>query len=441
MALYREAAEEYNAKGVSEEFIRKSNQCIDVWKSAISEFDASNKKARISRKNIDKLYANIAFAYLYMNEFEKARQTVKVAMTVGKYESTEKSYIKKINDREARFKLNEKRKQEANNTSVTTNAVVTTNTSSNTSSSTSSSNTTNNSTESTSTTSTITTTSTNAGLKMGIPLAVKLHGINDNYRVKKVTKNYSSSMSEISETTNYYYDGDKLRYTIKDSPKRVDSTSYIYTQGKIIEKVFYYTKSSGKNWLEDKKKTVSYNITNNRVVKKISKSEELIYKYNSAGGLNALIIKNLLYGNKMSKYTFHFNKEKLAQVKVFSFKDGDWVEEKDQVLIFNNKNFTVKQSDYGTVYELDYRNGPLSRIQKYNNFNVEKEEMSYLFIYDANGNISKQKFTNSYDRTENYEIEYENKKGNEKLFLGTKDWRANVLFHQITFNKYFEAAY
>ncbi|RLD67573.1 MAG: hypothetical protein DRI95_04570, partial [Bacteroidetes bacterium] len=58
--VYKEAAAEYGVKGVSEGFIKKSNECIEVWKSAISEYDANDKNARISKKNIDRFYWNVA---------------------------------------------------------------------------------------------------------------------------------------------------------------------------------------------------------------------------------------------------------------------------------------------------------------------------------------------------------------------------------------------
>ncbi len=428
LALYKEAAAEYGVQEVSAGFIDKSNKCIEVWKSAISEFDASNKKARISRKNIDELYANIAFAYLYMNEFEKARQTVKQALTVGKADGMEKSYIRQIDEREKRYKANEKRKQEF---SASTGNATNNNTNNNTSDNTVTiENTENNNTAIIST-----------GVTMDKAIAVPLKGINPAYRVKTVSKQYKIGMNEYAETTNFYYDGNKLRYKIKDADKRVDSIVYKYNSGFINETCYYYNKGMSKKWLKDEKKAVTYDVINNLVVKKVTRNEELIYKYNGNGGLDALIRKNLLYNNVMYKYTFHFAQNKLAQIKTFRFRNGDWVEEKDQVLNFNNKNFTVQMAEYGTVYELDYRNGPLSRIQKYKNFNVAKEDMSYTFFYDANGNINKQKFKNSYGDNENYEIQYEKGDGNEELFLGTKDWRANTFFHQITFNNFFEASY
>ncbi len=431
--LYKTAAVEYGTQGISQGFIDKSNKCIDVWKSAISEFDANNKKARISKKNIDKLYANIAYAYLYMNEFEKARQTVRKALTVGKSEGTEKSYIKKINDREYRYKANEKRKLEASS-HVNTN-------SSTTSSTTTSSTATKTLNKKNNTTTKNNNIVNKKSLTIGAAVAIPIKGINTSYRVKKVSKTYTSSMNEYLETTSFHYNGSSLKYKIKDANKRVDSTAYSYNQGNITETTYYYVKGMGRNWKKDEKKTITYDLINNLVVKKVTRSEELIYKYNGSGGLEALIRKKLLYDNIMYKYTFHFNSNKLSQVKSFRFRDGEWLEEEDMVLNFNHRNYTVKQAEYGTVYELDYRNGPLSRIQKYKNFNVEKEDMSYIFFYDADGNINKQKFKNSFGNTETYEIEYEQDEGNEELFLGTKDWRANTFFHQITFNDFFEADY
>ncbi|MEN8122888.1 MAG: hypothetical protein ABFS35_21290 [Bacteroidota bacterium] len=415
---YRDAAAEYGVKGVSEGFINKSNECIEVWKSAISEFDANDKKARISKKNIDRFYWNVAVAYLYMNEFDKAVQTLNEAMTVGKSTVSEKYFIGQIKNRKNRYELNEKRKLEFSS-SVT--SASTNNTSTNTE---------NNSTN-----------KNNTFASIGKAVFVPSKGINNEYRVKKVSKTYKNGISEYVEITNFYYDGDKLIYKLIDSEKKVDSIAYNYSSGSVNTSQYSYSKAMGKKWIKSNNKDVSYSIINNLVVKKTTRSEELIYKYNETGGLDALIRKKLLYGNIMYKYTFHFIKDKLSQIKTYRFRDGEWVEQEDQILNFNHKNFTIQQSEYGTVYELDYRNGPLSRIQKYKNFNVEKEDMSYLFFYDTNGNINKQKFKNSFGNTEIYDIEYEQKEGNEKLFLGTRDWRANTFFHQITFNDFFEADY
>lgn len=403
--VYKEAAAEYGVKGVSEGFIIKSNECIDVWKSAISEYDANDKKARISKKNIDRFYWNVAVAYFYMNEFDKAVQTLNEAMTVGKSTASEKYFIGQIKNRKNRYKLNEKRKLEANST-ITSNL------------------------------------NKNIGGSVGKAVAISLKGINPNFRVKKVTKKYHSGINDYIETTYFYYEGNRLKYKIKNSKSRVDSIVYSYSHNKINEKAYYSVKSKGENWIKDEIKGVTYDILNRLITKRTKRGEELIYKYNSQGGLVALIrhTKNY-YDDLMYKYTFHFNNNKLDQIKTFRFFEGEWKEHKDLVLNFNHSNSTVKIADRGFVYKLDYSNGLLLKIQKYNNFNIDKEDLKYIFKYDSNGNIIEQSFKNTYGNVETYEIEYEQKEGNEEMFLGTKDWAINTYFHQITFNEYFEVSY
>ncbi len=400
--VYKEAAAEFGVKGVSEGFIKKSNECIEVWKSAISEYDANDKKARISKKNIDRFYWNVAVAYFYMNEFDKAVQTLNEAMTIGKSTASEKYFINQIDDRKSRFNKNEKRELETNSQVNNISAI-------------------------------------GLGNKAA---AVVLKGINPNFRVKKVTKKYHSGINDYIETTYFYYEGNRLKYKIKDSKSRVDSIAYSYNPRYINEKPFYYVKSKPKKWINDEKHGITYDILNGLITKRTKRGEELMYKYNEHGGLDALIRHTKNYQDDlMYKYVLSYQQNKFVQVRTFRFVEGEWKEHKDLVLNFNNRNFTVKQAEYGTVYELDYRNGPLSRIQKYKNFNVEKEDLKYIFYYDEKGNVVKQSFKNSYGNVENYEIEYEQKEGNEELFLGTNDWPVNIYFHQITFNDFFEVSY
>ncbi|RLD69422.1 MAG: hypothetical protein DRI95_00160, partial [Bacteroidetes bacterium] len=389
----------------SEGFIKKSNECIEVWKSAISEYDANDKKARISKKNIDRFYWNVAVAYFYMNEFDKAVQTLNEAMTVGKSTASEKYFIGQIKNRKKRYELNEKRKLEASNP-VAHNL------------------------------------NKNMGGSVGKAVAISLKGINPAYRVKKVTKKYHSGINDYIETTYFYYEENHLKYKIKDSKNRVDSIAYSYSHNRINEKPYYYGKSKSKDWKKEERYGVTYEILNGLITKRTKRGEELIYKYNGNGGLDALIRHTKNYQDDlMYKYALSYQQNKIVQVRTFRFFEGEWKEHKDLALNFNAKNFTVSIADRGMVYELDYRNGPLSRIQKYKNFNVEKEDFKYIFYYDEKGNVIKQSFKNSYGNVETYEIEYEQKKGNEELFLGTNDWAVNIYFHQITFNDFFEVSY
>jgi hypothetical protein len=404
---YRDAVAEYGLNGVSEVFISISNECIDMWKSAISEYDAGNKKARISPKNIDYLYWNIGIAYLYMNDFDNALKTMQAALTVGKNKYSEKAQITLIKNRKTRYELNEKRKKEAVNPS----SLV------------------------------IVNSSTTGQTSVKAPV-IALKGINKAYRVKRVVKKYHRGIDDYIDILEYHYKSNQLAYIIKDTKLRIDSIAYDYKPGYINETPYYYGKSGSKNWIKDKKHAKTYNMQNGLITIRASNSEELTYKYNPGGGLEALVRKvRDMGGYEMYKYTLIYQNGQLAKAQNFHFYQGDWSEHKEEALLFSKNGTVVNKLKGAQMYRIEMNGKHIKKIIKYKNFNETKVEFKYIFNYDGNGNIIKQSFLNGYGEVETYEIEYERKAGNEDLFLGTNDWPINIYFHQLTFNDFFEASY
>lgn len=406
LARYKDAAAEYGLNGVSEVFISISNECIDMWKNAISEYDAGNKKARISPKNIDYLYWNIGIAYLYMNDFDNALKTMQAALTVGKSKYSEKAQITFIKNRKTRYELNEKRKKEASNPSS---LVIANN--------------------------------TNGQTSEKAP-AIVLKGINKAYRVKRVVKKYHRGIDDYIDILEYHYKGNQLAYIIKDTKLRIDSIAYDYNPRYINETPYYYGKSKPKVWIKDEKHAKTYDIQNGLITIRASISEELTYKYNQSGGLEALVRKVRDMGEYMMyKYTLTYQNGQLAKAQNFQFFQGDWSEHKGEALLFSKNGTVVNKLKGAQMYRVEMTGKHIKKITKYKNFNETKVEFKYIFNYDSNGNIIKQSFLNGFGNVETYEIEYEHKAGNEELFLGTNDWPINIYFHQLTFNEFFEASY
>lgn len=68
--IYQEATK--NIYPLSEESSVLLVEAIDIWKKAIEELDPSNKKARISVKNVGGLYLNVAIANIWLNQYDEA---------------------------------------------------------------------------------------------------------------------------------------------------------------------------------------------------------------------------------------------------------------------------------------------------------------------------------------------------------------------------------
>ena len=81
-------------------------------KQAIAEYVPGDKKAKISDKNVNDLYMNVASAYFYLDNFEMARNWIKDAMTIEKSEHVEKSMLRQIDAQEVVYNLNVKREAE-----------------------------------------------------------------------------------------------------------------------------------------------------------------------------------------------------------------------------------------------------------------------------------------------------------------------------------------
>lgn len=106
---FQEAANNYNA-GNQEEYNRLAMECIEVWNKVLEEYNPNDKKARISKKNADSFYYNIANAYLYMDEFDTAIEYINKGLAIDNSIFI-KAMIGDIKDRQNRFAKNQEREQ------------------------------------------------------------------------------------------------------------------------------------------------------------------------------------------------------------------------------------------------------------------------------------------------------------------------------------------
>ncbi len=107
---YYESSEGYellvndNSKG-----IEKLQKAISIWEKAMEESDVDDRKARVNAKVTKFTLWNLQRAYLWSNDFEKAKNALKKAYGTSpnkKEMKTQKSIRQKINDREERFNAN-----------------------------------------------------------------------------------------------------------------------------------------------------------------------------------------------------------------------------------------------------------------------------------------------------------------------------------------------
>ncbi len=101
---FKTAANAYNKEKYSD-YNKIAIECINEWNGILKEYDPDDKKARISSKNADNIYFNIAQAYLYMDEFEKALDYTNKGISINS-DYIKRMFISTINDREQRFKKN-----------------------------------------------------------------------------------------------------------------------------------------------------------------------------------------------------------------------------------------------------------------------------------------------------------------------------------------------
>lgn len=76
----------------------------------MEEYNPNDKKSRVSKKNADSFYYNIANAYLYMNEFDTAIEYINKGLEIDNSIFI-KAMITDIKDRKLRYKKNQEREQ------------------------------------------------------------------------------------------------------------------------------------------------------------------------------------------------------------------------------------------------------------------------------------------------------------------------------------------
>jgi len=101
---YKEAINIYSKEGLNEEVKKKLNDCIATWKTSAKEVDRNDKDAKINEKNIGYLYFNIALAYLWQHDFDKAMQYVSKAKDEKRNGMTEASLEDYIEDFSRNYK-------------------------------------------------------------------------------------------------------------------------------------------------------------------------------------------------------------------------------------------------------------------------------------------------------------------------------------------------
>jgi hypothetical protein len=88
----------------------KLTNSINIWETELKTLDRKKKKARINTVHGAALYLNIAEAYLWMNEFSKARQAIGKykSMDVKRYDASFKTLNPLINEMRDRYEANNK---------------------------------------------------------------------------------------------------------------------------------------------------------------------------------------------------------------------------------------------------------------------------------------------------------------------------------------------
>ena len=76
----------------------KLEEAIAAWNKALEEFEPGAKKARINDKIAAALYHNIGYAYLELNNIEKAREYAGKAEVLGKFSANVKVLQKELEE-------------------------------------------------------------------------------------------------------------------------------------------------------------------------------------------------------------------------------------------------------------------------------------------------------------------------------------------------------
>jgi hypothetical protein len=88
--------------------VSKLNEAITIWKQALTESDVNNSKARVNDKVTAMLQCNIAMAYIWLSEYDKAEQYINQAVNsrVGKFKRVAQGYKGYLNERKIRWNTN-----------------------------------------------------------------------------------------------------------------------------------------------------------------------------------------------------------------------------------------------------------------------------------------------------------------------------------------------
>lgn len=426
-ASFNTAAALISPNNVPQTVTSEFNKCIEIWIRTIDEYEEGNKKARISPKNIDAFHINIVVAYLYMNEFEKAREWTNKAMKVAKNDAAEKKMLKTINQKEKLFNLNQKREAEKKNIKPDT--------------------TTDSNTEEKEEKKAIPNTESEKNLdvqktnptnetviKKEDSYPVKaMKGINSMYRVQKMRK----IKNGVIRLTNFHYNGEKLAYTISTiKGLKIDSVAYTYESTRVTAQSFDYSNAEEKWYLEAStaENSIFYQVHNEALVSKIDGDQKVNYFYEK-GKLTSVEVSTFALGKLKSlfRYSFVYAGNKITTVKVARKFGATWNDYENSTLTFNYSNSTVNNKINGMMFESDYRNGPLSRIQKYEKKDYDNPVYEYRRSYDDNKCIDNELVSFRDGKKVEYEVAYEKAKGNEKLFIGSRNWEINTFFNQISF--------
>ncbi len=105
MTLAKEAFEAYSDSLIYpvEGFSTKIGEAIVIWEQALKESDIENKKARVSEKITGLTLQNLAFSYIWLNDFENANKCIEAGQELDKGDGWVKSYGKILEERQAKL--------------------------------------------------------------------------------------------------------------------------------------------------------------------------------------------------------------------------------------------------------------------------------------------------------------------------------------------------
>ena len=88
--------------------IEKIEKGITIWESALEESNTGDSKSRVNKKVTALLYANLAEAYMWTNDFDSADNYLQKAKVAGvsKYKNFGKKLQGVLNGLKARYEAN-----------------------------------------------------------------------------------------------------------------------------------------------------------------------------------------------------------------------------------------------------------------------------------------------------------------------------------------------